>query len=135
MNVLRSKSEVLRFRVAAFLLFLKIVLVIASPGVLIHSIYADDRKSGMLGLAGVLLLLLVYVVQWMTASRTNCPLCMTPVLARRSCSKHNKARSFLGSHRLRVALSVMFKDRFICPYCLEPTVVRTRRRVGLRPTK
>jgi len=30
----------------------------------------------------------------------------------------------MGSHRLRVAMAIMFKNRFCCPYCNESTVLK-----------
>ena len=58
------------------------------------------------------------------------PLVLTPVLASKDCAKHRRARTFLGSHRLRVALSILFKNTFRCPYCWEKSAmtVRSRRR-------
>ena len=29
----------------------------------------------------------------------------------------------MGSHRLRVALAILFKNRFRCPYCNETTAL------------
>ena len=64
------------------------------------------------------------------AAKTRCPLCLTPVLATKGCSKHRNARTLLGSHRLRVAMSVLFKGRFYCPYCHEPSVLEVRQKRG-----
>jgi hypothetical protein len=43
--------------------------------------------------------------------------------------KHPKARSVMGSHRLRVALAILFKNRFRCPYCNESTEMEIRERI------
>ena len=51
---------------------------------------------------------------------------MTPVLAKKDCTKHRHARTFLGSHRLRVALAILFRNSFRCPYCNESTILEVR---------
>jgi hypothetical protein len=53
---------------------------------------------------------------------------MMPVMVNKRCAKHGKARTVLGSHRLRVALSILFRNAFNCPYCMESTAVRVRSR-------
>jgi hypothetical protein len=73
---------------------------------------------------------LVVLMQWLIAARANCPLCLTPVLTAKDCAKHRNARSFLGSHRLRVALEILFRNCFRCPYCGESTALEVRTRRG-----
>jgi hypothetical protein len=62
--------------------------------------------------------------------RARCPLCMNPPLVPRRCQKHRNARRLLGSHRLRVAASIVLSGTFTCPYCGERTrlALRDRRR-------
>jgi len=128
MHRFQSKSTILRFRLTALLLVVKWALVPLVVGLLIYSLIANDRDLaiGALGLGFVTLLM--GILQWVLASRTRCPLCMTPVLASKGCSKHRHARRFLGSFRLRVALAVLFRGSFLCPYCHEKSamLVRTR---------
>lgn len=88
--------------------------------------YIGDPKLALIGVGlGVLTLLLV-MLQWLISARARCPLCLTPVLANKQCAKHRNARKFLGSYRLRVAIGVLFKGSFLCPYCNEPTSVEAR---------
>jgi hypothetical protein len=51
---------------------------------------------------------------------------MTPVLGNKDCTKHRSAKTLLGSHRLRVAVSLLCTGRFRCPYCGEPTLLEVR---------
>ena len=62
----------------------------------------------------------------LVGSWVKCPLCMMPPLQKRGCAKHRTARTLLGSHRLQVALSVIFRGYFRCPYCGEPTTMEVR---------
>jgi hypothetical protein len=128
MHRLPSRSTVHRFRGAAFLLCSCFVLTFVSIGILIYSIFITDRELTIIGALLGLLTLLTIFFQWLLSSRTRCPLCMTPVLAKNGCSKHRNARTFMGSHRLRVALAILSRGTFTCPYCHERTAVEARQR-------
>lgn len=72
------------------------------------------------------------IVQWLVSLQTKCPLCITPVLAAKSCSKNKRAKKFLGSYRLRVATNILTRNHFRCPYCSEPTELVARERRSKR---
>jgi hypothetical protein len=72
------------------------------------------------------------IFNFMLSGRARCPLCMVPPLQNRRCAKHRNALKLFGSHSLRVALSILFKDKFRCPYCGEPTAMEVRSRGGRR---
>ena len=95
-------------------------------GVLAYSIFQNDRELtyAAIGLGGVSIILAI--AQWIAGRKTRCPLCMTPVMAANGCSKNRKALKLLGSYRLRVAVSVVCKGSFRCPYCNEPSVLQLR---------
>jgi hypothetical protein len=76
---------------------------------------------------------MVILLQWIMASRTNCPLCVTPVLANKSCSKNRHARQLFGSYRMRVATTILFRNLFRCPYCGELTALKVRESRYNRP--
>ncbi len=119
-------STILRFRIAAFLLLAMYLFAIAAVIVLAHSLVIDDRLETTIAIGLGILALLASAFQWVLARRTNCPLCMTPVLATKHCSKHRKARKLLGSYRLRAAVSVIFRGTFSCPYCHEKSELKVR---------
>jgi membrane protein YdbS with pleckstrin-like domain len=127
-----NKSVVTRFKVAAFLLCMKCLMAPAVAGMLTYSVITDDLNLTKISVALVILTVLIAMLQWLLAARTRCPLCMTPVLAATGCSKHRSARKFMGSHRLRVAVAILFKDSFLCPYCHEPSAMEVRTR-GRQP--
>ena len=127
----RSTSEILRFRFAAFMLLGNYLIAFLIIGLLAQSTLTYNFDLILIGLAFVILFFVLLVIQWIVASRTGCPLCRTPVLAPKSCIKHRRARSFLGSHRFRVALAVLFKNQFRCPYCNESTALKLRKTVHL----
>jgi hypothetical protein len=126
MHRFQSSSTLIRLRFAALLLGLKYLLVPTAVGLLIGAIFYDSRQWMLVavGLGGFTILTMI--LQWILASRPRCPLCLTPILASKRCSKHRKARTTLGSHRLRVALAILFRGRFLCPYCHEPSVMEVR---------
>lgn len=128
MHKLASFAAVRRFRAAAFLIFARCILVPASILVLIVAVTKYDTQLILAGFGMVLLTVLIVFLQWLISTRTQCPLCLTPVLAKKSCAKHRNARSVLGSHRLRVAIGVLFSGMFRCPYCNELTSIKVRER-------
>lgn len=126
----RHAHTIRSLRITAFLLCLK-RLVIAGAGLaLLFSFVTTDRQTGILGLGLAGVSVLIALLQWMSASGARCSLCMMPVLSRKGCVRHRQAKRFLGSHRLRVALSILLKGSFRCPYCNEPTILRLK---GLPP--
>lgn len=128
MHQFRSKSTILRFRVTALLLVLKCVMIPLVGGMLVYSYIGKYHDLAIFALGLGFIMVLMGFLQWLLGFRTRCPLCMTPVLGSKTCSKHRLARSFLGSFRLRVALAVLIRGSFMCPYCNEQSamVVRSR---------
>ncbi len=124
-----SNSAVWRLRIASLLLLGNRILIPLAGGMLLVSIFASDRGLMMSGLILVIVGVLLIIAQWIAASEAGCPLCRTPVLSPMRCMKHRKARRLLGSYQLRVALAIMFKERFRCPYCNEPTAMEVRERL------
>ena len=130
-----SKSTISRFRFVAFLLCFRCVAVALVGGVLVYSFIENDQDLTIVAMGLGLVCVLISLVQWSLAGRTRCPLCQTPVLARNGCAKHRSARTVLGSYRLRVALAILFRGSFKCPYCHEPSVMEARSRHRKTQTK
>lgn len=128
MHRFQSQSTIIRLKFAAFFICLRWILVPTSAGVLIYSLVRHDIRMTWIAMGLGAATLLVVFTHWVLASKTRCPLCMTPVLATKQCAKHRHAKTALGSHRLRVALAVLIKGRFYCPYCNEPSMLQVRQR-------
>jgi hypothetical protein len=126
MHRFQSRSTLIRLRFAALLLGLKYLLAPTAVSLLIAAIIYDSRHWMLVavGLGGFTILTIF--MQWILAARPRCPLCLTPILASKRCSKHRKAQTFLGSHRLRVAIAILFRGRFLCSYCNEPSAMEIR---------
>jgi len=110
-------------RIAGLLLLASRLLITVAGGLLLVSMLAYNRQLMIVGLGVLIISFMLIFAQWISASRAGCPLCRTPVLSPMRCMKHRRARSFLGSYRMRVALAIMFTERFRCPYCNEPTTM------------
>jgi len=132
---LSSFSAIRRFRIAALLLVGNYLLAPGAAGLLVYSLLTSSRNGVMAGGVLTAMSLLGVVLQWMVASRASCPLCVTAVLAPRACMKNRRAKTFFGSHRLRVASAILFRNRFRCQYCNEPTVLELRERLDGDETK
>ena len=126
MHRLKSRFTIYRFRFAALLLCAKLALLPVTSAVMLWAIITRDHPLALLGAELIAVMVFVAILQWIVAARTSCPLCMTPVLARKHCVTHRHAHTLLGSHRLRVALAILFKNSFRCPYCHEPTEMKVR---------
>lgn len=126
MHRLPSQSAVTRFKAASWLMVLLSILLLATPGVLVHSLVTSDRHLASLALGLMVGTVTVGITQWMVAARARCPLCHAKSIARNGCSKHRNARALFGSYRLRVAMSIIFQNKFRCPYCGESTAAKAR---------
>lgn len=122
----RHAHTIRSLRITAFLLCLKRLVIAGAAMVLLASFVTGKRQLAIAGLGLVGVTFLIALLQWMFASGARCSLCMMPVLSRKGCSKHRHAKRLLGSHRLRVALSILLKGSFRCPYCNEPTILRLK---------
>ena len=123
MHHLRSFSDVRYFRIAAFLLFLNCLLAPFAAGLLVQSMWLENLQMTVAGSGIVVLSFVLIIPLRLQGYHTNCPLCWTPVLAPGGCAKHRGAKKLMGSHRLPVALAVLFRNRFCCPYCNESTAL------------
>lgn len=126
MHYLRSKSSIHRFRLAAFLWYVGCLFLPIGGGALIYSLTMIDHELTCISMVLIIVAGLIFFAQWIVAERTNCPLCIVPVLRNRSCVKNRHARKLFGSHRTRVASEILFSNSFHCPYCDETTALKLR---------
>lgn len=126
MHRFQNRSTLVRLRLAALLLGLKYLLIPLSIGLLTYSFYSDNQDLLFIAVGVCAMTVLMMITQWILAARPRCPLCLTPILASKNCSKHRRAESLFGSYRLRVALAILFRGRFLCLYCNEPTAMEVR---------
>lgn len=123
---LPSRSAVLRFRLTAVGWLLLLLLVPGAVAMACFTLFVMKREPAGIALILIGLAVLVFLMYWMLSLRARCPRCLVGSFTRRSCSRHGSARSLLGSHRLKVAVSVIFKNHFQCPYCGEFTAMKPR---------
>lgn len=128
MHRFASKSTIHRFRLVAFLLCFRCLAVPVVVGLLIYSFIHEDHALMIVAMGMGVVCVVMSLMQWLLAGRARCPLCMTSVLASRGCAKHRNARTLLGSYRLRVAMAILFRGAFYCPYCHEPSAMEVRSR-------
>jgi len=84
MHRLSSTQSIFRFRLAAVLLCVKWLVLPSAVGALILFLITGNHSIARFGVGMMLLTLLVALLQWLIAARTPCPLCMTPVLAKKN---------------------------------------------------
>jgi hypothetical protein len=130
MHRLPTPYAVRRFRFASFLLLLKWLLLAVAAGFLVYAMATNEGETAQVAMILMVSAVPVTFLQWGVASRARCPLCIGNPLAHSGCSINAKAHKLFGSYRLIVATSVIFTNKFRCPYCGEFTAVIAR---GDRP--
>lgn len=128
MHRFRDPHAQSRLITVSFLEWLKWVVALCSLCMLTWGGFHSDASHILLGGEFAGLAVLVQVFVFAVGRRTQCPLCMTPILGNASCAKHRRARSILGNHRLKVAWDVLSSRQLICPYCNERTELTSRSR-------
>ena len=88
----------------------------------------DDRELLLLALGLIGSGLVFLVIYRISGSSARCSLCSNPVLFSKRCSRNRNARRTMGSYRVRVATSIVFTNRFTCPYCGERTLCKAKQR-------
>lgn len=126
MHHLPTRNIVRRYRATALLILLKWLLVISSVPLLAYAMLGERRDLAYYAIAGLGLAGLFSLGHWLMGMRARCPLCFVPSYSHQQQAKSRKALHFLGSYRLFVALSVIFKGCFHCPYCGEETAMQAR---------
>ncbi|QTN34126.1 hypothetical protein HZ994_17980 [Akkermansiaceae bacterium] len=131
MHRLSSQDTLRRFRIASVLVLLTFLMIPVATGLLIGALAL--KRHDWLPYVGIAVgvSVLFSLLSFIMSARLRCPLCMVPPLVNRRCSKHRTAETMFGSHKFKVAHSIIFADSFRCPYCGEPTAMEVRRR-GVR---
>lgn len=124
---LPSKRAILRFKLIAWLTPLLLLLIPATIGLGLYTLFVMEGEPARIAL-GLIVLSGVFIVifGWLSQS-TRCPRCLVGMFTRKNCAKHGGAKSFLGSHRLHMAFSVIFRNFLQCPYCGESIALKARR--------
>lgn len=127
MHKLPNKSMVMRYRLVALLICLKWLFIVSLIGIFAYSFFIKDRELMIIGIKLAAIAGVLSLVRVLYAPTCKCPLCRVSLLSGKSCSRSMKAKTFLGSYRLRVALDILLFSKFRCPYCNEPTKMISRR--------
>lgn len=83
--------------------------------------YLEKNQISLIILAGTVgLYLLTYLSFTISSSNCQCQLCQAKTMRSLKCTRNKKAKKTLGSYRLNMALSIVFRGHFLCQYCGEP---------------
>lgn len=126
MHRFRSGTTIRRMRLTAFVVLATTLLVPVSGLLLFVSYVLNRHELLVAGLYVMSLTVFMLILRWAFTLRTRCPLCMARVMAKNPYSSHRRAKMIFGSHRLRVALSVLLRNGFTCPYCNERAHLKLR---------
>lgn len=128
MLLLPSRFAVLRYKLSALGCILLLIVFPCAVGMGCYTMFVMEAAPASIALKLIGLAAILFLVHWILSLHARCPRCLTGSFTRRSFSRHGSARSLLGSHRLRVAVSVVFRNHFQCPYCGELTATKARQK-------
>ncbi len=126
MHSYRSKRPIVWLRICAITLPLLIIACIAQIVFFTYAILhssTDIMKQGLYGIGACAAIALIYLL---SSHQSKCPLCRSGPMTSSRCARHRTAGKVLGSYRLRVMCSVLFTNRFRCPYCGESTRLKVK---------
>ena len=128
MHQLPTQGIVRRYRFAALCVVLKWVLIAASAPLLIYAVLTDHKDIALISIGLMLGAGFATIAHLIAGMRARCPLCFVPSFSHQQQSKSSRALHVLGSYRVFVAISVLLRGWFQCPYCGENTAMKARQK-------
>lgn len=126
MHLFRTYRHIFSLRVSSFAYLLIFPSIIAGFVVGFEALVHSDEPLMAWVLVSWFGALVFFIIHRIFSSMCRCPLCQNPPMGAKSCGKHRSAMKLLGSYRATVALSVLFRNQFRCPYCGEPSQCKLR---------
>lgn len=124
----RSSYALKLLKMGAVHFMLNLLLGCAALSTIGYYFYQNDQTGVYMGLGMIVVWLLSMLAFAIRGAALKCSLCMSPIWSGRKCQKHSKVKPALGvSYRLGVAMGVLFKGSYRCPYCGEPFSARKAR--------
>jgi hypothetical protein len=117
----RHRHHVFVLKLSSLLFLGALLAALATMALSLWILARGDRSLFPWFLTGIFLTASLLLTFRIRAHAARCPLCHAQPLLARFCVRHRKARKLAGSHRLRVAWDILRRNRFLCPYCGEPT--------------
>lgn len=132
----RCKRTLLDLKIGALHFLVNLCLILVAAGLVIYGVLNYDETILYAGIGTGVLWLISSLIFAAKASTVRCPLCMVATFSHKRCQKHRSAKPLLGSRRLRLSLSILFRGHYRCMYCGEPfdaiKVKEQSRNPGLR---
>lgn len=117
----QSTHTLRSLRHAAVHFIVNVLTALAAAGLLAAGAMTGDKGLLWSGVAAAAFFAVSTVVFFLATQSWRCPLCLGKLWVRTGCSRHRKVKPALGaSYRLGIALSVVFRTYYRCPYCGEP---------------
>jgi len=117
----RSAYSLRQLRRGAYHFLLNVVLGITGICAVGYSVYHNNEAWLYMSLGLLAFWLFSLLTFFIKGSNLRCSLCMSPLWLSRKCQRPKNVKPAFGiSYRLGLALGVVFKGRYRCPYCGEP---------------
>ena len=126
MHRYRSIRHIIWIRLCSIFFLLSLLYSFVLLGFTFYAVLQHTHEIMLQLLYGIGIYVALWILYVWTSSLSKCPLCRSGPMSSKGCAKHRNARKILGSYRLTVALSVLFLNRFRCPYCGESTRLQVK---------
>jgi hypothetical protein len=115
-----SQSTIWSLRLGSLHFIANIFAIILGMALLFMGTIASSdiyTLTGFVSLAAGILSILLFKI---CSSAVTCPICVSRIWANTGCRKHKKSKKSLGlSYRLNIALKILTRQPYRCPYCAE----------------
>jgi len=126
MHRFRSNYLVFRLWLGSAALLVCLFAFLAALPMLVWALVSGEALLHWVALGLVVLAIASWIVHLIMAIGVRCPLCCGKPLTSPKCPRHRRASTPLGSCRLAVAIGVLARGYYRCPYCGEECECATR---------
>ena len=115
-----SHSTIWSLRLGSLHFIANIFVLILGAFLLTIGVITHADKYALYGFLGLSFGVLSVMVFKLCCSAITCPVCVSRIWANTGCRKHQKSKKFMGlSYRLRIAMKILTRQPYRCPYCAE----------------
>lgn len=115
-----SHSTIWSLRLGSLHFIANIFFLISGTFLLTLGVITHTDKYALFGFLGLTVGVLSVMLFKLCGSATTCPVCVSRIWANTGCRKHQHSKKYMGlSYRLRIAVKILTRQPYRCPYCAE----------------
>ena len=115
-----SHSTIWSLRLGSLHFIANIFFLISGTFLLTLGVITHTDNYALFGFLGLTVGVLSVMFFKLCSSATTCPVCVSRIWANTGCRKHQQSKKYMGlSYRLRIAVKILTRQPYRCPYCAE----------------